>query len=136
MEQFKAAFATDDGITFTDSHFGDAQKYIIYTITPGQAQKTGEVKNTTHPEREEHDSHHGDQKKAQGIGGLMKSNQVQVLVGKVFGPNIKRMNPQFVVVLMNDETIEQAAQRLSKHFDQLTESWNKGQTRTHISLRK
>ena len=137
MEQLRAAFATDDGRTFTDGHFGDAKKYIIYRLAPGIAERIGEIDNTTEPETEEdHQPYHGDPKKAQGIGQLMKQNNIQVLVGKVFGPNIKRMNPKFVIVLMNDETIEQAALRLSQHFDLLVERWNRGESRTHISLRK
>ncbi len=137
MEQLRAAFATDDGHTFTDGHFGDAKKYIIYSIQDGIAQRIGEIDNTTGPEQDhDHDHHHGDQKKAQGIGQLMKQNGIQVLVGKAFGPNIKRMNPKFVIVLMNDETIEQAAIRLSQHFDLLLERWNQGESRTHINLKK
>ena len=137
MEQFKVAVATDDGKTITAEHFGDAKKYIIYTISDNHFQRIGEIINTTEPEEDDdHDHHHGDQKKAQGIGQLMKQNGVQVLAGKAFGPNIKRMNPQFVIVLVNDPDTDKAAETLSKNFSLIKERWLQGENRLHLNLKK
>jgi predicted Fe-Mo cluster-binding NifX family protein len=130
------AFATDDGKTFTNEHFGDAKMFLIYDLKPEGSTFLKTVENTTEPEQEdEHEHHHGDPKKAKGIGQLMKQHGVQVLVGKAFGPNIVRMNPQFVVVLMNDPTIEQAIKRLEQNYDLLVERWNQGPERKHLNLK-
>ena len=136
MEQLTVAIATDNGQTLTDNHFGDAKKYILYTISDNSFQKAGEIINTTGPgEDNDHDHHHGDRKKAQGIGQLMKQNGVQVLAGKAFGPNIKRMNPQFVIVLVNDPDTDKAAETLSKNFTLIRERWLQGESRLHLNLK-
>ena len=132
----RVAFATNDGKHFTDDHFGDAKMFLIYELSPQGSKYLKTIHNTTKPEGEgEHEEHHGDPRKAQGIGKLMKQNGVQVLVGKAFGPNIVRMNPQFVVVLMNDPTIEDALRRLEQNYDLIVERWNQGESRKHLNLK-
>ncbi len=130
----KVAFATNDGKHFIDDHFGDAKMFLVYELSPNGSKYVETIENTS--EREgEHEEHHGDPKKAQGIGQLMKQHGVQVLAGKAFGPNIVRMNPQFVIVLMNDPDIEHALRRLEQNYDLLVERWNQGESRKHLNMK-
>ena len=128
------AFSTNDGKHLIEDHFGDAKIYPIYEITADGYKFIKTVENTTEAEGE-HEEHHGDPKKAQGIDSLMKKNGVQVLAGKAFGPNIVRMNPQFVVVLVNNPTVDEALEVLVKNFDLIQERWNQGSERKHLNLK-
>ncbi len=134
MDKFIVAVATDDGKTFTNSHFGDAKKFLIYELTPQSVTFLKEVENTVEKEGF-HEEHHGDPKKAKGIGQFMKRHGVNVLVGKVFGPNIVRMTPQFVIVLMNNPTIDQAMEELKQHWDEIVENWQQGENRKHLNFK-
>ncbi len=130
----KVAFATTDGQTMFDGHFGDARFYPVYEIDKNHLNHLKTIENTTQGD-EEHDEHHGDPKKAQGIGKLMKQNGVQVLVGKAFGPNIVRMTPQFVIVLVKEPTAEQAARIIQNNFDKIQNLWNEGENRSYLNLK-
>ena len=135
MEQVKIAIATDQEKRLTNEHFGDAKQYIVYQIDKHSIKKIGIIKNTTELEKE-HEHLHGDSSKAQGIGKLMKNNNIQVLVGKVFGPNIKRMLKDFIIVLVNDENSDLAAERIRQNFDKIIENMQNKENRQHINLRK
>ena len=135
MEQVKIAIATDQEKRLTNEHFGDAKQYIVYQIDKHSVKKIGIIENTTEAEKE-HEHHHGDPSKAQGIGKLMKNNNIQVLVGKVFGPNIKRMLKDFIIVLVNDENSDLAAERIRQNFDKIIENMQNKENRQHINLRK
>ena len=86
------AFATNNGTTFMDNHFGDANYYDIYKISASNSEFIKRIDNTVDIEEESH----ADPKKAKGISGLLKSEGIQVVVSKVFGPNIKRIKKNFV----------------------------------------
>ncbi len=130
----KVAFATIDGKQMTSEHFGDARFYPIYEIDKDQITYIKTIENTTEPEGE-HEEHHGDPRKAKGIGRLMKQHGVQVLVGKAFGPNIVRMTPNFVIVLVKDATAEQAARTVQKNFDKIKQLWDQGENRQYLNLK-
>ena len=66
----------------------------------------------------------------------MKNNNIQVLVGKVFGPNIKRMLKDFIIVLVNDENSDLAAERIRQNFDKIIDNMQNKENRQHINLRK
>ena len=128
----KVAFATDDGKKFIDRHFGDAEFYNIYEICKDKAEYLKRIVNTT----EEDDEHiHADPKKANGVASLFKGENVQVLVSKVFGPNIKRMKKKFVCVLMNRKSIEEGIKKLQESINIVENEWNKGEDRNHLNLK-
>ena len=130
----KVAFATTDGHQMTSEHFGDARFYPIYEIDNEGVTYIKTIENTTEAE-EEHGHHHGNPHKAQGIGRLMKQHGVQVLVGKAFGPNIVRMKSNFAIVLVKDQTVEQAVQTIQKNFDKIKQLWEQGESRNYLNLK-
>jgi len=131
MEKIIAAFATDDGKTLVNRHFGDADKYLIYEITPTKVHQIAVMENTT----DEEEDTHADPKKAKGISQLMKKKGVQVLVSKKFGSNINRMKKQYVCVLMNSEKIADGIETIQDNFENITKEWQKGSERHFLNLK-
>jgi len=77
---------TDDGVTFTEEHFGSAKFYLLYAINleTGELNYVDKIYNTSPQEQT-----HGDPKKAKSVSELMQN--VHVLVGSAMGPNIVRI---------------------------------------------
>jgi predicted Fe-Mo cluster-binding NifX family protein len=112
MEQFITAFATDDGKSFIDRHFGDADYYDLYTITPDEAIFLKRIINTT--EEDHHVQGHGDAIKAHGIMGILEKESVSMVVSRVFGPNLKRIKNKFFCVLAENMDIAQSIRILQE----------------------
>jgi len=125
----RAAFATDDGQTFMDRHFGDARYFDIYDLEGQSWVKVRRIDNTI----EQDETVHADPRKAGGITGLLKAEGVQVAVSKVFGPNIMRIKKHFVCVRMDDQTIGDAQERLAGMAGRIEEEWNKGDERGFLN---
>ncbi|KYH34950.1 dinitrogenase iron-molybdenum cofactor [Clostridium tepidiprofundi DSM 19306] len=125
------ACATDDGKNFVDRHFGDANYYNIYKISEEGFEYVKKVENTSEEEKV-----HADPKKAKGISGFLKKEDVKILLSKQFGANINRMKKKFVPVVVNTDMIEEGLTKLIHNLDLIIDEWNKGEERKHIVLRK
>ncbi|RKY58115.1 MAG: dinitrogenase iron-molybdenum cofactor biosynthesis protein [Candidatus Neomarinimicrobiota bacterium] len=132
MDEMMVAVATDTGRQFIDRHFGDAKYFDIYTITKNSVLFIKRIENTV----DEQEDVHADPEKAKGVAGLLKQEDVHVVVSKIFGPNIKRIKKKFVCVVMNDKSIKSALERLSQNWDMIIKEWEKGADRNHCILRK
>ena len=131
MEKLKVAFATDDGKTFMDRHFGDAERYLLYKISPSDVEFLKEIKNTT---EEDDESIHADPKKAGSISHLLKQEKVQVVVSKIFGPNIVRIKKKFVCILLKEYLIENSIEIIKNNLPTISEEWRKGEERNFLKL--
>lgn len=129
----KMAFATDDGKTFMDRHFGDAEYYDVYEISEADSEFKKRIKNTT---EEDDESIHADPEKAKGVAGLFKNENIKVVVSKVFGANIKRIKKKFVCVLMNDNSISESIKNIQQSIHIIDNEWNKGEERSHLNLKE
>jgi predicted Fe-Mo cluster-binding NifX family protein len=123
------ACATDDGMHFTERHFGDALKYDIYRCDSKQCTKIDEVINTTEEELQ-----HADPVKAKGIVSLLVEKHVNVGMTIVFGPNIKRVKKNFVPVFAGCSRIDEAINKLINHHEQVCEMWEQGENREHCRI--
>ena len=132
MDKIIAAFATDDGVSFMDRHFGDANQYDIHEINPSEAKFIRKISNTTDEDKEVHT----DPNKARNIADLLKKEKVQVVVSKKFGANINRIKKKFVCILMNDKQILESIMILQKNFNTIITEWEKGETRNFINLKQ
>ena len=130
MQKFKVAFATDNGKTFMGRHFGDAEYYYIYEIDNENAEFIKKISNTT----EEEEDVHADPKKAKSIAKLLKQEQVQILVSKVFGPNIVRIKKKFVCILIKEKSIENSIDIIKSNLPVIIGEWGKGEERQYLSL--
>jgi len=114
------ACGTDDGINFTNAHFGDAKVYLIYSfnLETKEYKYVGRVKNTTEEEEE-----HGAQEKAQSVSELLK--EVEVLACLRMGPNIARVRKNFVPVISRVRNIEKCLKRLEAFLDKIKQEAEK-----------
>ncbi len=132
MEKFITAFATDDGESFIDRHFGDADFYDIYEISESKVQLLKRIDNTT--EDDEDEEGHGDPIKAQGVTGMLKKEGVSMSVSRVFGPNLKRIKKKFLCVITEEGSIKDSIKKLQHIFPELVVEWVKGEERNFIRL--
>ena len=134
MKNIITAFATDDGQTFMDRHFGDAESFNIYEINSTKVNFLKTISNTIEEEDEDEDVH-ADPTKAKGIAGLLKKEKVQVVVSKVFGPNIKRIKKKFVCIITQEKEINDSIQNIQKNMDIIIQEWEKGEARNFINAK-
>ena len=130
MEKMKIAFATNNGKTFVDSHFGEADYYDIYAIDEEQADFIKRISNTVDEEEEVH----ADPKKAKGIANLLLEEKVSIVVSKIFGPNLKRIKKKFVCIIVKEDEIEDGIRKVCKNIEKIYNEWEKGPERQHLSL--
>jgi predicted Fe-Mo cluster-binding NifX family protein len=128
--KFKVAFATDNGKTFMSRHFGDADFYDIYEIDGNKANFIKRIDNTVDEEEEVH----ADPKKAKGISKLLLNENVNVVVSKIFGPNIKRIKKKFVCIVVRDEKIDESMEKICNNINKIYNEWEKGEERKHLSF--
>lgn len=128
----KIAFASDNGKSFIDRHFGDSEYYYIYEMKASGIEFVKKIENTTEEDNEEI---HADPVKAKGVTEMLKSEDIKVVIAKIFGPNIKRIKKKFVCVLMNDDDISESIKKVQEKYDLILSEWNKGDNRDHINLR-
>ena len=127
----KTAFATGDGKSFTNRHFGDNDYYYIYDISESESRFIKRISNTAAAIEEKV---HADSGKAKGVTGLLKEENVKIVVSKIYGPNIKRIRKNFVCVLMNN-TISDSINIIMENFKDISDEWEKGEERKHINLK-
>ena len=130
MQKIRVAFATDNGKTFMGRHFGDADFYDIYEIAGNNAKFIKRIDNTVDEEEEIH----ADPKKAKGISKLLLHENVNVVVSKIFGPNIKRIKKKFVCIVVKDEDIEEGINKICTNIEKIYSEWEKGEERQHLSF--
>lgn len=130
MKKFKVAFATDNGKTFMGRHFGDADFYDIYKIDGNKANFIKRIDNNVDEEEEVH----ADPQKAKGISKLLLDENVNVVVSKIFGPNIMRIKKKFVCILMKENSIEICIDVIKNNLLTIAEEWEKGDNRTFLKL--
>ncbi|MCK4935265.1 MAG: hypothetical protein KAR84_00305 [Elusimicrobiales bacterium] len=126
------AFASNDGKTLNMTrHFGDSNYYLFYKISPT---KTEFLEKRESAKFEEEESiKHGDPSKARGIGYFLKD--ADVLVSKIFGPNINRMIKKFSCVLVQSPSIEENIKSIQNNMDKIVEELKKGEDRKHLILK-
>ena len=127
----KIAFASDNGKSFIDRHFGDSEYYYIYEMKASGIEFVKKIENTTEEDNEEI---HADPVKAKGVTEMLKSEDIKVVIAKIFGPNIKRIKKKFVCILMNDSDISESVKKVQQKSDLILSEWNKGESRNHINL--
>jgi len=126
------AVATDNGRQFINRHFGDARYFDLYQMTTASIRFIKRMENDVKGCEDLHE----DLEKARGVAGLLKKENVHVVVSKIFGPNIRRIKKKFVCVIMDDPSVKNALDRLQQNWDIIIAEWEKGSDRNHCILRK
>ncbi|MFO8164383.1 MAG: NifB/NifX family molybdenum-iron cluster-binding protein [Thermodesulfobacteriota bacterium] len=122
------AFATDNGKTFNDDHFGMAKYYHIYRFFDDGQEFVEQRENVDFQEDET--KKHGDPAKARATSSVLMG--VDVLVSKKFGPNITRMVAKFACVVVRTKVISEAVTMVRNHIDEVIAETNKTKDRKHL----
>ncbi|MCD6355617.1 MAG: NifB/NifX family molybdenum-iron cluster-binding protein [Prolixibacteraceae bacterium] len=107
------AFALNDDGIFESKHFGDSDKFALFREDKDNIVFQEEVANTFKTIDEE--QLHGSLKKGNAIISFLKEKNVDVLVSRQFGKNIKMVNKHFVPVVIQKDLPEEVLKILKKH---------------------
>ena len=117
----KFALAVNNDNQFEKKHFGDADKYLIYQQESDNIVFLSEEINQfkTLDEKVEH----GSKRKGNAIIDLLKSKEVNVLVSRQFGKNIKLVNEYFIPVVVSSEQHDEVIHILTKRIYWIMDEW-------------
>lgn len=133
MNSYICAIASNDGINYTDTHFGDAKFYILFEISSDSGEFVKIISNTCELDNEDV---HADPKKAGNVVNMLKKQNVQIVASGVFGPNIKRIKTKFVCLLMDQGSISNSIPHIINNYQAIAEEWNKGEERSYLNLKR
>jgi len=112
--KIKLACGTDNGIEFTNVHFGSSKYFLIYEfdLETKDLEFLKRIENST-PEEEKH----GDTKKAKSVSELLKN--VFVLAAFRYGPNIIRIKKRFVPIISREKNIRKTLSKIKLLSDKI-----------------
>lgn len=109
------ALALNTENIFEKKHFGEADKFAIYSYNNHELSFIEELPNTF--KQIENIKKHGSTKKGNAIISFLKDKGVSVLVSKRFGRNINLVNQYFIPVIITEDNIEQVLKVLQKQMN-------------------
>lgn len=109
------ALALNNEGVFEKKHFGETDKFAIYTYKNQELLFNQEFPNTF--KLLDKTQEHGSKKKGNAIISFLKEKGVSVLVSKQFGRNINLVNQYFVPVIITEDQPEQVLAILQKHMN-------------------
>jgi len=116
------AFGTDDGNTLkSDNHVGMSKYFGLYRFSDGQEEFIEQRSNLKY--KEDETKTHGDPGKAKATASALRN--VDVLVGRIFGPNITRLRNKFVCAVVRKDAIEEAIRMVRENISEIIEEKNK-----------
>jgi len=124
-------FGTDDGENLNNDHVGMAKYFYVYRFSNGKEELVERRENVKFTGDES--MRHGDPEKAKATSSVLEN--VDVLVGRRFGPNLPRLLKKFVCIVVRTDTITNAIKAVHNNMDVIAEQKNKGEDRKHVVLR-
>jgi len=126
------AFGTDDGKNLKgDDHVGMSKYFKVYRFSEDKEKFIERRENAKLKGNES--LKHGDPEKAKATASALKN--IDVLVGRRFGPNLPGLLKKFVCVIARIDTISNAIKLVYNNMDRIIEEKNKGEKRRHIVLK-
>ena len=124
------AFATEDGASFTSTHFGSAKLFSLYRTDGKTFEHVLDLPNTS-----EEETRHADAQKARSVLDVLDDYNAQVVVAPRFGPNIVRIAKRLAPVVVNVDTVQKAWPLLLENWHQVEALMAASpDTRGHLSL--
>ncbi len=105
----------------SDNHVGMSKFYQIWKYSDGKLTFKEKRENIKYKENES--KIHGDPKKAEKVVSVLK--KVDVIVGKIFGPNIIQLKNKFVPVVIRELNIKKAVKIIEENINEIIEEKNK-----------
>jgi len=131
MMELLVAFGTDDGENLNNDHVGMAKYFYVYRFSNGKEELVERRENVKFQGDES--IKHGDPEKAKATSSVLKN--VDVLVGRRFGPNLPRLLKKFVCIVVRTDTITNAILAVRNSMDSIVEQKNNEEDKKHIVLR-
>jgi len=125
------AFGTDDGENLNNDHVGMAKYFYVYRFSNDKEELVERRENVKFEGNES--MQHGDPEKARATSSVLEN--VDVLVGRKFGPNLPRLLKKFVCVVVRTESLTNAIKAVHNNMDRIVEESNKRENRKDIVLR-
>ncbi|MCK4390979.1 MAG: hypothetical protein KAV83_12170 [Desulfobacterales bacterium] len=125
------AFSTDDGENLINKHAGEAKYFDIYKLSHEKAEFVERSDNSKY--KGEETLKHGDPKKAQATLKALKDSDV--VVNKMFGPNLPRLLKKLLCVIVRTNKISDSIEILRQNWARVQEEYQKGESRKHLVLK-
>ena len=122
------AFSTDDGENMIKEHAGQATYFDIYKFSEAKAEFLERRDNSKY--KGDETLKHGDPKKAQATMEALRG--ADVLVNKMFGPNLPRLLKKLLCVVVRTSKITDAIEILKQNWGKVEEQYQKGESRRHL----
>lgn len=121
-EPLLVAIGTDDGSHVkADGHVGMSKYFQIWAYKNGEASYREMRENVKY--KEDESKTHGDPGKARATASTLEN--IDVLIGEIFGPNISRLKNKLVCAVVRDgRTITQAVDILKENVIEILEEKN------------
>jgi len=121
-EELIFAVGTDDEKKIkSDDHVGMSKYFQIWEYSNGKMGFLEKRKNVKY--KEDEGKVHGDPGKAKATSSVLAN--VDVLVGKMFGPNIIRLKIKFVSIVIREPLIKKAIEIIKENINEIVEEKNK-----------
>lgn len=130
MELLVALGTDDEQHLKADDHVGMSRYFAVHKISATGHEFVELRENSKYKGKE--DVPHGDAKKAAATSSALE--QVDVLVGRRFGPNLPRLLAKFLCVVVRTETIADAIRIVQANLDAVVAECGKGEARKHLVL--
>jgi predicted Fe-Mo cluster-binding NifX family protein len=124
------AFGTDDGTNLNEDHVGMARYFLVYKFSEEEEEFVEKRENVKF--KGDESMKHGDPEKAKATSSVLQD--VDVLVGRRFGPNLPRLVKKFVCVIVRTDTVKNAMRITSQNMEKIIAEKNKGEDRRHLIL--
>lgn len=121
------AVGTDDGETIkADNHVGMSKFFHVWAYENGETIYREKRENVKY--KEDESKTHGDPGKAKATASALEN--IDVLIGEKFGPNISRLKNKFVcAVVRGKRTIAQGIDMLNENINEIVEEKNSSEKR-------
>jgi len=119
--RLRFAFAVNNENKFEKMHFGDADRYLIFTLEDGKMILSSEEINNY--KLIDKDSEHGSIRKGNAIIKFLKEKGVNVLISKQYCRNISLLNEHFIPVIIMRDQQEEILDNLNKHLHWIEDEW-------------
>jgi hypothetical protein len=116
------AIGTDDDKTIKqEDHIGMSKFFQIWKYSNGKLIFQEKRDNVKYKEDEERS--HGDPGKAKATSSVLID--IDVLVGKMFGPNIVRLKNKYVCAVIREPEIKKATEIIKENINEIIDEKNK-----------
>ena len=118
------AIGTDDNKTIKpDDHIGMSRYFQIWHYSSSNGNLVLRETRDNPKYAEDETRVHGDPNKEKAVSSVL--GNVDVLVGKMFGPNIVRLKRKYVCAVVRDSNIETALELIKANINEITDEYIK-----------